>query len=131
MNLEEHAAKPLLAEFGIRIPRSRLANNADEAAEIANEIGKVVVKAQAPTGKRGKAGGVKLADDAAGASAAASQIIGMTIGGFPIEKVLVEEQVPIDREFYAAILTDTSTKSPMVNSTICHTSKNSFWAKQV
>ena len=114
MNLEEHAAKPLLAEFGIRIPRSRLANNADEAAEIANEIGKVVVKAQAPTGKRGKAGGVKLADDAAGASAAASQIIGMTIGGFPIEKVLVEEQVPIDREFYAAILTDTSTKSPMV-----------------
>jgi succinyl-CoA synthetase beta subunit len=114
MNLEEHAAKPLLAEFGIRIPRSRLANNADEAAEIAREIGKVVVKAQAPTGKRGKAGGVKLADDSAGARAAAEQIIGMTIGGFPIEKVLVEEQVPIDREFYAAILTDTSTKSPMV-----------------
>ena len=114
MNLEEHAAKPLLAEFGIRIPRSRLANNADEAAEIAREIGKVVVKAQAPTGKRGKAGGVKLAGDAAAAKAAAGQIIGMTIGGFAIEKVLVEEQVPIDREFYAAILTDTSTKSPMV-----------------
>lgn len=114
MNLEEHAAKPLLAEFGIRIPRSRLANNADEAADIAREIGKVVVKAQAPTGKRGKAGGVKLADDAETAKAAAGQIIGMTIGGFGIEKVLVEEQVPIDREFYAAILTDTSTKSPMV-----------------
>lgn len=114
MNLEEHAAKPLLSEFGIRIPQSSLASNPDEAADIAGRIGKVVVKAQAPTGKRGKAGGVKLADDAAGAKAAATDIIGMTIGGFEIEKVLIEEQVPIAREFYAAILTDTSTKSPMV-----------------
>ncbi|MEQ8710989.1 MAG: ADP-forming succinate--CoA ligase subunit beta [Rhodospirillales bacterium] len=114
MNLEEHAAKPLLAEFGIRIPQSRLASTPDEAAAIATEIGKVVVKAQAPTGKRGKAGGVKLAATPEEAREAAEAIIGMEIGGFKIEQVLVEEQVPIARELYAAILTDTSAKAPLL-----------------
>ena len=59
MNFEEHAAKPLLKAAGITVPESRLARTADETAEAARDLGAVVVKAQAPAGKRGKAGGIK------------------------------------------------------------------------
>ena len=65
--------------------------------------GPVVVKAQVPTGKRGKSGGVKLAATPEEAKACAAVIIGMEIGGHKVEKVLVEEQMPIERELYARI----------------------------
>ncbi|HAA91867.1 MAG TPA: succinate--CoA ligase, partial [Rhodospirillaceae bacterium] len=61
MDFEEYAAKPLLASAGIDIPRGQLAMSPEEAADIAASIGPCVVKAQVPTGKRGKAGGIKLA----------------------------------------------------------------------
>ena len=61
MNFEEHAAKPLLAAAGIAVPESRLARSAAEAGAAAEAIGPCVVKAQVPTGKRGKAGGFALA----------------------------------------------------------------------
>lgn len=114
MNFEEHAAKPLLAGQGITVPRGGLATTPDEAAEIAARIGPVVVKAQAPTGKRGKAGGIKLAATPDEARAHAKAIIGMEIGGHKVEKVLVEEQVPIERELYAAVLNDPLSKGPLV-----------------
>ena len=62
MNFEEHAAKPLLAEAGIAIPQGAVAESGAAAAEIAARLGPVVVKAQVPAGKRGKAGGIKTAD---------------------------------------------------------------------
>ena len=114
MNFEEHAAKPLLSARGIAIPRGGLAHTPDEAAAIAARIGAVVVKAQVPTGKRGKAGGIKLAATPDEARMHAKAIIGMDIGGNRVEKLLIEEQVPIARELYAAVLNDTSTKSPLV-----------------
>ena len=61
MNFEEFAAKPLLAKGGIAVPPSRLVKTPDDAASAAAEIGACVVKAQVPTGKRGKAGGIQLA----------------------------------------------------------------------
>src|SRR3546814_10140219 len=61
MNFEEHAAKPLLAAAGISVPRGSLAETPDQAEGAAERIGPCVVKAQVPTGKRGKAGGIKLA----------------------------------------------------------------------
>lgn len=67
-----------------------------------------------PTGKRGKAGGIKLAATPKEAELAASQILGMTIGEHRVEKVLVEAQVPIAREFYAAILNHQETKGPLL-----------------
>jgi len=73
-----------------------------------------VVKAQVPTGKRGKAGGIKLAASPKEAEAAAHDIIGMTIGDYQVEKVLVEAQVPIAKEFYAAILNHQETKGPLL-----------------
>jgi succinyl-CoA synthetase beta subunit len=73
-----------------------------------------VVKAQVPTGKRGKAGGIKLAADAEEARAHAGAILGMEIAGHLVQTVLVEEQMPIATEMYAAVLNDPVTKSPMV-----------------
>ena len=114
MNFEEHAAKPLLRAAGIATPQGALAATPAEAAQIADKLGPCVVKAQVPTGKRGKAGGIKLAADAAEAEAAAAAILGMTIGEHRVEKVLVEEQVPIAREMYAAVLNDPASKGPLL-----------------
>ena len=107
MNFEEHAAKPLLKAAGIAVPEGGLARSADEAAVIAERIGPCVVKAQVPTGKRGKAGGIALASTPDEASAEAARILSLEIAGFPVKTVLVEQQVPIAKEFYAAVLNDT------------------------
>ena len=114
MNFEEHAAKPLLTAAGITVPESRLARTADETAEAARDLGAVVVKAQVPAGKRGKAGGIKTADSAEEARAAAEKILRLEIAGHAVEKVLVEERSDIKREFYAAVLNDPATKGPLV-----------------
>jgi succinyl-CoA synthetase beta subunit len=114
MNFEEHAAKPLLAGRGIAIPRGGLARTPDEAAALAAGLGAVVVKAQVPAGKRGKAGGIKAAATSKEARSHAEAIIGMEIAGHKVEKVLIEEQVPIERELYAAVVNDPSSKGPLV-----------------
>lgn len=114
MNFEEHAAKPLLARHGITVPEGALATTPDEAAAVAARIGAVVVKAQVPTGKRGKAGGIKLAATPEEARAHARAIIGMEIAGHKVEKVLIEAQMPIERELYAAVLNDPASKGPIV-----------------
>jgi succinyl-CoA synthetase beta subunit len=114
MNFEEYAAKPVLAAAGISVPASELATTPEEAAQAAGRIGGCVVKAQVPTGKRGKAGGIQLADTPEEARAHAEKIIGMEIAGHRVEKVLVEAKSDIKREFYAAILNDPETKGPVV-----------------
>ena len=114
MNFEEYAAKPLLAKAGIAIPDGRVATTVEEASAAAEALGKVVVKAQVPTGKRGKAGGIKTADSAAQAAEAAGAILGMTIGGSVVEKVLIEQRAPIKQEYYAAILNDADSKGPLL-----------------
>ena len=115
MNFEEHAAKPLLRAAGIAVPRGRLARSAAEARAAAAELaGPVVVKAQVPTGKRGKAGGIRSADTAGEAAAAAEAILGMDIAGHSVESVLVEERAAIAVEFYAAVLNDSASKGPLV-----------------
>lgn len=114
MDFEEYAAKPLLAAAGIDIPRGEIATTPEKAAEIAAEIGPCVVKAQVPTGKRGKVGGIKLAETPEEAAAAAKAILGMTIDIHTVEKVLVEEQRNIKQELYLAILNDSESRGPMV-----------------
>lgn len=114
MNFEEYAAKPRLAEAGIKVPNSVLARDPDTAASAAEKLGPCVVKAQVPTGKRGKAGGIRLAETADEARGHAQTILGMEIGGHRVEKVLVEEKSDIAREFYAAVLNDPGSKGPMV-----------------
>jgi succinyl-CoA synthetase beta subunit len=115
MNLDEHAAKVrVLVPAGIVVPDGRLCASPRAAAEACAEIGPCVVKAQVPTGKRGRAGGVRPADGAEQASAAAAAILGMEIAGHRVEAVLVEERKAIAREFYAAVLPDVSARSPLV-----------------
>jgi succinyl-CoA synthetase beta subunit len=114
MNFEEHAAKPLLRAGGIDTPKGRLATSVDEAVAVARDLGPCVIKAQVPTGKRGKAGGIKLAASPDEARAAAAAILGMSIGEHRVAKVLVEEQVPITHEMYAAVLNDPASKGPLL-----------------
>ena len=114
MNFEEHAAKPLLAGVGIPVPEGGIATSPEAAGEIARRLGAVVVKAQVPAGKRGKAGGIKPADGAEGASRAAAEILAMKIGGHRVERVLVEQRADIARELYGAVLTDSAAGCPLV-----------------
>ena len=114
MNLEEHAAKPLLAAAGIAVPRSRIARSAQEAEQAASAFGRCVVKAQVPAGGRGRAGGVRPADDPGQAHAAAAGILAMEIGGYAVERVLVEERVEVARELYAAVVNDPATRGPLL-----------------
>ena len=114
MNFEEHAAKPLLAAAGIATPTGEVATSADQAAAVARRIGACVVKAQVPSGKRGKAGGIKRAATPEAAAAAAGEILGMEIGGHRVARVLVEAQIPIAAEYYAAVLNDPETKGPLL-----------------
>jgi len=115
MNFEEHAAKSLvLTPAGIPVPRGQLCISPAEAAMAAANIGPSVVKAQVPAGKRGKAGGIKLAGGPDEAKEAARQIFGMRIGDYTVERVLVEEQADIAREFYAAVLHDVAARRPLI-----------------
>ena len=114
MNFEEHAAKPLLADAGIAVPKGVVASTAEQALRGAQMLGSVVVKAQVPTGKRGKAGGVRAVDTPEQAAAAVRDILGMTIGGHTVERVLIEQRADIKQELYAAVLNDSVSKGPLV-----------------
>ena len=117
MNLYEYQAKRLFAEHGIPIPRGDVAETPVEARAIAEKLGgRVVVKAQVHTGGRGKAGGVKIAEDAADAENKAGQILGLDIKGHVTRKVLVDEVAPggIAQEIYLAILIDRAARKPMI-----------------
>lgn len=115
MNVLEHVAKELaLAPYGIAIPAGRACATPEEAAAAAAELGAVAVKAQVPAGKRGKSGGIRMADTPEQASAAARAILEMAIGGHTVSTVLVERRASIAREFYAAVLQDAASRSPLV-----------------
>ena len=114
MNLEEHVAKPLLVAAGIAVPEGGLARDPAGAAALAAKLGPCVVKAQVPAGKRGRAGGIRPAATAAEAEAAAAAILGLTIGGYPVERLLVERRIDVQRELYAAVLTDAASKGPLI-----------------
>ncbi len=115
MNFEEHAGKALLRRRGLPVPEGRVVVSPEDAAAAARAFGgSCVVKAQAPTGKRGKAGGIRLAGSPDEARAAAADILGMTIGDHRIERLLVEERVAISAEFYAAVLSDLASRGPVV-----------------
>ena len=107
MNLHEYQAKELLAARGVPLLPGKVAFSPAEAREIAREIGTtVVVKAQVLTGGRGKAGGVKLAHDPEEAEEAARQILGMSIKGITVRKVLVAEAAEIVQEIYLGAVLD-------------------------
>ncbi|MCY3877818.1 MAG: acetate--CoA ligase family protein [Rhodobacteraceae bacterium] len=112
MNFEEWVSKPLLREFGIATPEGAAFDN-PQAARAAFQ-GPCTVKAQVPAGARGKAGGIKFAFSPEEAFEAAAGILGSTISGHHVERVLVEEKVEIEQELYAAVLTDRTNRCPSI-----------------
>ena len=115
MNFEEHVAKKLVLQAaGVEVPKGTLCKSAHEAVDAVRTIGPAIIKAQVPIGKRSKAGGVRPANTAEDAERVAREILGMRIGGYTVERLLVEEQVEIVREFYAAALQNVRARRPMV-----------------
>ncbi len=115
MNLHEYQTKFRFADFGIPIMKGKTAATPQEAYDIARELnGPVVVKAQVLAGGRGKAGGVKLAQTPEQAEQVASNIIGMTIKGLIVRKVLVDPAVNIGSEIYLGIVNDRTIGRPVM-----------------
>lgn len=122
MKIHEYQAKALLAQYGIPVPRGKVASTPAEAGEIATEIGsKVVIKAQVYAGGRGKVGGIKTVNSPAEAEKAASQLVGTRLvthqtgqEGVPVTKILVEEASDVARELYLSILIDGTSRLPVM-----------------
>ena len=118
MDLFEYQAKELFAEYGVPVPKDKVASTAEEAREItaafaAEGSPQVVVKAQVKTGGRGKAGGVKLADGPTEAYEKADRILGMDIKGHTVHKVLIAEATDIKAEYYLSFLLDRANRTFM------------------
>src|SRR6201992_3769252 len=114
MKIHEYQAKSILAKYNVPVPRGEVAFTIEEAEAAAKKIGgSVVVKAQIHAGGRGKGGGVKVAKDAADAAEIAKKILGMTLithqtgpEGRLVQRLLIEETLPIERELYLGIVLD-------------------------
>jgi succinyl-CoA synthetase beta subunit len=114
VDLLEYQGKQLFKKHGLPVPDGRHAASVTEAVEAAEELGfPVVIKAQVQIGGRGKAGGIKLANDRGEAEEHANAILGMDIRGFTVHELYVERASEIDEEYYAAIVFDRAAKKPM------------------
>ena len=122
MKVHEYQAKELLRHYGVPTPRGEVVDTPDEARNAAKTLGgRVVVKAQIHAGGRGKGGGVKLAKDPDEAAALTDKILGMTLvtpqtgpEGRVVRKVLIEEALNIDKEFYLGITLDRKLGRPVI-----------------
>jgi len=122
VKIHEYQAKEILARYGVPVPRGGVAATPKEAKEVASQLGgKVVIKAQVYAGGRGKAGGIKTAASPDEAEKRAQEMIGSRLvthqtsaQGVPVEKVLVEEAVPLERELYLSIVIDSGRGFPVI-----------------
>jgi succinyl-CoA synthetase beta subunit len=113
--LHEYQGKALLAQKGIPIPQGRTASTPEEAREVAADVGgPVVVKIQAWVTGRASLGGIRFAETPEGAAEAAADMLGMRVGGFTVDKVMVEQKLAIDREFYAGVIVSDRDRAPVV-----------------
>jgi succinyl-CoA synthetase beta subunit len=113
--LLEYQGKELLRKFGIQVPAGQVAQSMQEARQAAQKIGyPVVVKAQVFAGKRGKAGGIRRAEDKGQLEQIVSELLGSTVRGLPVEALLVEREVAIARELYVSVTADPSERRPVL-----------------
>ncbi len=121
MKIHEYQAKQILASYGVRVPRGRVASSVEEAQKFAQDLGgRVVVKAQIHAGGRGKGGGIKLAGTSEEAGQIARQMLGMNLvtpqtgpDGRIVKRILVEETLDIRRELYLGLIIDRQSGSPV------------------
>ena len=119
LDLFEYQARDLFESHQIPVLAGAVASTPEEAELIAAKIGgKVVVKAQVKIGGRGKAGGVKLADNASDAKEKAKAILGMDIKGHIVKKVMIAKAAPIESEYYLAILLDRANRNFLVMASV-------------
>ena len=122
MKIHEYQAKTLFTQYGIPIPRGRVAHNSAEAMEIASELkGRVILKDQVYAGGRGRAGGIRAAESPEEAERIANEMIGTRLvtpqtdlEGVPVSKVLVEEVIETEHEFYLSIIIDGLKQLPLM-----------------
>ncbi len=115
MKLHEYQSKRIFARYGVPIPQGDVAITPEQARQIAARLDKrVVVKAQVLVGGRGKAGGIRLANDPDAAEQVANQILGMNIKGLTVKKVLVDEAAEIATELYLGIVIDRARRRPVI-----------------
>src|SRR4029453_505951 len=118
--LHEYQGKAILAANGFQIPRGREASTADEAVAVAKELATdkkrsgVVTKIQAWTTGRAGIGGVAFAKKPADVRGHAARMLSMKVGQFPVEAVLVEEKIDIEREFFLSLAIDDAARAPMI-----------------
>src|SRR5713101_3735611 len=121
--LHEYQGKAILGANGFTIPRGRAASTADQAVAAANELaagpaaaggGEVVIKIQAWTTGRAGIGGVAFAKEPDDVRAHAARMLAMKVGQFPVEAVLVEEKIDIDREFFLSFAIDDAARAPVI-----------------
>jgi len=115
MKLYEYMAKEYFSKYGIPTPAGQVADSPVRASEIAADIGRpVVIKSQVLTGGRGKAGGIKFADNPEDAAVVAGELVGADIRGFRVDRVLVEEKLTIDQEIYVGFTVDGAARRPLL-----------------
>src|SRR5438876_8546882 len=118
--LHEYQGKAILAANGFKIPRGRAVKTADEAVAAAKELaagekgGEVVIKIQVWTTGRAGIGGVAFAKKPADVRGHAARMLSMKVGQFPVEAVLVEEKIDIDREFFLSFVIDDAARAPVI-----------------
>ncbi|ESP88460.1 ADP-forming succinate--CoA ligase subunit beta [Candidatus Halobonum tyrrellensis] len=114
MKLHEYQAKEIFADAGIPVPDSRLASTVDEVMDAVDEIGyPAAIKAQVHVGGRGKAGGIKIAEDDQQARQYADEILGMDLKGYTVDEVLVEAGVDFENELYVGVTMDRGEGEPV------------------
>jgi succinyl-CoA synthetase beta subunit len=114
LKLYEYMGKELLAYYGIPVPHGKVVTQPEEAEKALEEIGPAVIKSQVLTGKRGKAGGIAFVNNPSEAVNEARRLLGLTIGGFKVESLLIEKKIPIERELYLAVTLDGSLRCPVL-----------------
>ena len=113
--LHEYQGKAILAANGFKIPRGRAVSSADEAVAVAKELGgQIVIKIQAWTTGRAGIGGIAFAKKPADARGHADRMLSMKVGQFPVEAVLVEEKIDIEREFFLSLAIDDAARAPVI-----------------
>lgn len=114
MKFYEYSAKEIFRAEGINTPRGGVAETPEEAERIAAELGcEVAVKSQVLTGGRGKAGGIRFASPSTAAEVT-GDLLSSEVRGEAVEKVLIEEKIPIDRELYVSAVIDRTAKKPLI-----------------
>jgi succinyl-CoA synthetase beta subunit len=117
MRIFEYQGKELFRKYGIPVPEGRIVDEKRDIRTIISDVDKgngVVLKAQVLTGGRGKAKGIRFAETVMECVSQYDELINMNISGRPVRKILIEEKIRIEQEFYLGIIVDTETGQPAV-----------------